>query len=401
VTNKSSVVRCPLSVVGRSSAVNLRRTTHTGGTNQPPALPGVCSRGNPRQSRGLRRGVTLIELLVVILIISLLAGLVLGVAAVAGETARVQHSRHVVERLHTLLTDYYGTFKTRRVRLNPTTEADIRPGAQRNGFSGAKLGAALAEARLYAMREMMLMDVPDRWSDVILERVDDYSASAPVLAPIYLEGRTELSNVYLRRFRQIFGRTNELTGAVNTPEEIRRNQGAECLYMVITLATGDGEARTLFGENSIGDSDGDGAPEFLDGWKHPINFLRWAPGFDSQIQLNANTLINMGQSAASTAIAKDHDPFDLFRADQKAFRLVPLIYSPGRDEDSGIIAAPDYVTWLIPKKPKLNNSPPYLYPQLTPYDLTVNGLTDYLGAIEPAVPGASTDNIHNHLMGLR
>ena len=60
--------------------------------------------------------------------------------------------------------------------------------------------------------------------------------------------------------------------------------------MVITIACGDGEARTLFHESNIGDTDGDGAPEFLDGWGHPINFLRWAPGFDSEIQLNANEL---------------------------------------------------------------------------------------------------------------
>ena len=49
----------------------------------------------------------------------MLAALVLGVAAVAGETAREQHSKHVVQRLHTLLMDHYNTFKNRRVRLNP------------------------------------------------------------------------------------------------------------------------------------------------------------------------------------------------------------------------------------------------------------------------------------------
>ena len=114
------------------------------------------------------------------------------------------------------------------------------------------------------------------------------------------------------------------------------NQGAECLYMVIMMACGDGEARTLFGESSIGDTDGDGAPEFLDGWGHPINFLRWAPGFDSQIQLNANDLAmppDSSDTAWTTAAAGDHDPFDLFRVDPLAFRLVPLIYSGGRDED--------------------------------------------------------------------
>ena len=71
-----------------------------------------------------RRGVTLIELLVVILIIGLLAALVLGVAAVAGETAREQHTKHVVQRLHSLLMEFQSTFKTRRVRLNPEIEAN-------------------------------------------------------------------------------------------------------------------------------------------------------------------------------------------------------------------------------------------------------------------------------------
>jgi type II secretory pathway pseudopilin PulG len=54
--------------------------------------------------------VTLVELLITIMIITILAGLVLGVAAVAGETARQAQSRHIVERLHTLLTDYYDTY---------------------------------------------------------------------------------------------------------------------------------------------------------------------------------------------------------------------------------------------------------------------------------------------------
>src|SRR3954467_13592230 len=69
-----------------------------------------------------RAGFTLIELLIVILIISILAALVLGVAAVAAETARQSQSRHVVERLHTLLTEHYGTYKSRRVKLR---ESDL------------------------------------------------------------------------------------------------------------------------------------------------------------------------------------------------------------------------------------------------------------------------------------
>ena len=45
----------------------------------------------------------MVELLVAILIISILAGLILGVASVAGETAREAQSRNIITRLHALL----------------------------------------------------------------------------------------------------------------------------------------------------------------------------------------------------------------------------------------------------------------------------------------------------------
>jgi prepilin-type N-terminal cleavage/methylation domain-containing protein len=371
------------------------------------------------------RGLTLIELLIVMLIISMLAALVLGVAAVAGETAREQHSKHVVQRLHTLLMDYYGTFKTRRVRLRPddvsTTNGIESQIKARFGNEPIKQGQALAEARLYAMREMILMEVPDRWSDVLLNDIGA-SGSPPstiALAPLYLEGRTELSSAYLRRYRSFIGRTNTITGKPNTAEDLRANQGAECLYMVVTMACGDGEARTLFSENSIGDVDGDGAPEFLDGWKHPINFLRWAPGFDSQIQLNAYELdpdgLNAGEFASpptawTQAAASDHDPSDLFRRDLVAYRLVPLIYSPGRDESSGLNSAPSFVPWRLNAGQTLTfrrQSPFIESPILSPYLLgSPNHPDAYLGTsmhqVDPSNNDeTSTDNVHNHLLGKR
>jgi prepilin-type N-terminal cleavage/methylation domain-containing protein len=377
--------------------------------------------------RASRRGLTLIELLVVMLIISMLAALVLGVAAVAGETAREQHSKHVVQRLHTLLMDYYGNFKTRRVRLrtdDPNTQNGIETQIKKafpNPNDAPKLGQALAEARLYAMREMILMEVPDRWSDVLLNDIGPSTGPPSNIerAPLYLEGRTELSSAYLRRYRSLIGRTNTITNAANTAEDLRANQGAECLYMVITMACGDGEARTLFGENSIGDLDGDGAPEFVDGWKLPINFLRWAPGFESQIQLDAYQLDPDGLNAAefsnpppawSQAAASDHDPSDLFRRDLVAYRLIPLIYSPGRDETSGLYSKPAFVTWRLNGSPTLSfrRQTPFIdSPILTPYLLgSPNHPDAYLGTsmhkVDPANNDeTSTDNVHNHLLGKR
>ncbi len=370
-------------------------------------------------------------MLVVILIISILASLILGVAAIAAETARENSSRHTVERLHTLLTEFYGTFKTRRVNVKSNITGQL---LTRNVTNPANRGQATAEARLYALREMMLMEMPDRWSDIALAPVT--VGSTPTLGdPLYLDApavrvnstthyRTELANVYLRRYRALATRVNSITGVKNTVEDIKANQSAECLYMIVTLACGDGEARSQFGESSIGDTDGDGAPEFLDGWGHPISFLRWAPGFDSQIELNANDLSKLSKNDQTVAIAKDHDPFDVFRSDSFAFRLVPLIYSGGRDESSGLFDAPGYITWQPDGNinMKSTNSSPYFSPALSPYlpvtnpsgtpptsDRNVNTVTsytDYLGRSMHAIDKdkfdeTSTDNVHNHLMGQR
>jgi prepilin-type N-terminal cleavage/methylation domain-containing protein len=377
-------------------------------------------------------GVTLIELLIVILIISILAALVLGVAAVAAETARQSQSRHIVERLHTLLIEHWDTYKSRRVKLrdsdlNTTNGIETQITNQFPNNPAAK-NQALAEARLYAMREMILIEVPDRWSDVLLNDVgapgaldDDPTLPKPITlanAPLYLSGRTELSNVYLRRYASLVGRINTITGVANTAGDIKRNQGAECLYMIVTLACGDGEARTMFSEHSIGDTDGDGAPEFLDGWGTPINFLRWAPGFDSQIQINANDLglpADTTNNTWVTAAAKDHDPFDLFRRDPLAFRLVPLIYSPGRDETSGLTANTGFATWpsVLPVTASTkmlgfnSSSAPFIKsPVLTPYQQigtppAYMGTDNHLADPTNFPDETAIDNVHNHLMGQR
>jgi type II secretory pathway pseudopilin PulG len=342
----------------------------------------------------------MVELLVAILIISILAGLILGVASVAGETARAATTRNIITRLHTLLMEHYDTYKTRRVRLASGVEAAIN---DRFPANSPGRGRALAEARLYALREMMLMEIPDRWSDIAL--TDPETGRAPAIRPpVYLDavgtsnGRTALANMFLRRYVSIANPPSSLRQPP-TVDELTSNQGAECLYLIITLATADGEARSQFHESDIGDTDGDGAPEFLDGWGQPINFLRWAPGFDSQIQLNANLLEDLSPEDQKLAMSKDHDPFDVFRAETNAYRLVPLIYSGGRDESYGVFVVTGHVTWLDQTNRNITLNG---FPALTPYakvddpDLNVDV---FLGTILDT--GEATDNIHNHLLGRR
>jgi prepilin-type N-terminal cleavage/methylation domain-containing protein len=363
-------------------------------------------------SRLQRRGFTLIELLIVIMIITILAGLVLGVAAVAAETARRSKTQHVVERLHTLLMEHYETYKTRRALSN--NDARIPSGLP---------GQVNAAIRLTAMRQLLRMEIPDRWSDVIGD--DANGKSADQLIKKYPPGlllskypgyilplannttttmdRTALSTVFLRRY-----------AALKTTDSaiIRENQGAECLYMIVTLACGDGEARSLFAEGSIGDTDGDGAPEFLDGWGNPITFIRWPFGYQS-----SSTLITGNHT-------DDHDPFDPFRVHPSAgdppqgARLMPLIASAGQDglfdlltdtSDGFVYSYPNaYVT-----APFVVRGTTYNVPILNPYtNVASSGSTSYQMGDEIDTDnlgyGANgngemnnSDNVNNHLLGLR
>lgn len=367
--------------------------------------------GTARSSLSSRRGFTLVELLITIMIIGILAAAVLGVAAVAGETAREARTRNLIARIHTLLMQHYETYTTRRVKVRqPVIDGIAVAPVPPNTPPVAYRGKLKAEARLYALREMMLMEVPDRWSDVLLEQLP---GSPPLKAPIYLEvpsstRRTSLGDAYLRQYRRIVGAVNKITGNTNTNAEIIKNQGAECLYMVVMNACGDGESRTLFPESMIGDTDGDGANEFVDGWGHPIEFLRSAPGYESDAQINAYEFGNppvvnpLSLPAWVTAASSDHDPFDLYRADLPAFRLLPLVYSAGRDETYSIEQLSSVATWTGIPNPLssyvVNPLPQGIVPKLLPWQAIGSPLV-YLGA--DTGENAATDNLNNHLIGTR
>jgi hypothetical protein len=227
-------------------------------------------------------------------------------------------------------------------------------------------GRVVADVRLLAVRELMKYEMPDRWSDVIADTVTSKPPSTPLnsfAGPKVLSARPALSQNYLRRYRSLKPSA--------TATEITLNQGAECLYMTVMQATGDGEARTLFSKQDIDDTDGDGAPEFIDGWGQPITWLRWAPGFISDLQPRDPVT---GLPLADA----DHDPVDIYRRDQagtthevsmftsdvnselqliqtrnnnnlSAYRLTPLIFSRGADGESGINSKNDnYVAPLDP-----------------------------------------------------
>jgi prepilin-type N-terminal cleavage/methylation domain-containing protein len=327
---------------------------------------------------------TLVELLIVISIIAILSAMLLGVAATSAEQARGSRSKSMIAKINGLVMQQYDTYKDRRAPVN-----DANP-ALRN-----LKGVDRAKARLYALRELMLMEIPDRWSDVLLNSVENVSQPSDLGQPRYLAasggstfgGPTPIIETYRRQF---FAMKN--AGVSN--ETILENQGAECLYLFVMHATSDGEARGLFNESSIGDTDGDGAYEFLDGWGNPIGFIRWPAGYESSKQVNArmwSTDLNDTNWIQQAAV--DHDPFDVFRVDANAFRTMPLIYSMGADERSSLYRAEETVVW-----PRGG-----VGTALRPYALVNSSEAgdQYLGSPmnddgSAVDPRAGTDNITNH-----
>ncbi len=369
----------------------------------------------PTAHSRLRRGVTLIELLITMAIIAIISTAILGTAQSAMENARRSRTRTTIAKIHALIMDHWDSYANRRVDVNPAIVQAIDLWATAPGLSpqdrsqrNAWRGQMMADARLLALRELMKMEMPDRWSDVINQGLPTGGLQQPN-APDILASAPALARTYFRFLKAAENNADEDT--------VIQNQQAECLYLTVIYATGDGEARTMFPNQDIGDTDGDGAPEFLDGWGNPIRWIRWAPGF------------GFSQTSLMTGDGdKDHDPFDILRRDSPsviesvsppnlpappvgmyppalgfhvqqmrnrnqraasemasgltrltAFRLVPLVWSNGPDDEGGIVFG------------DANNTPATLDPYAP------NDQDDLqLGQPDPD-SNAWRDNMHNQL----
>lgn len=315
-----------------------------------------------RSSRNVARGFTLVELLVVLIIIAILGTVIMFAMFSAQEAARAAKTKNVISKLNMLVMQRFESYINRRVPI-PSGRNRIEQ-------------STFQFRRLQALRELMRMEMPDRWTDV----KDN---------PITGIQRPAVNRTYLRRISA----ANNGSG-VNDGDAF---QGAECLYLIIAHGTDDADALTHFSQSDVGDADGDGLPEFLDGWGRPISFIRWPAGFVSPRQ--------------SRDAAKEFDQFNPYRVipDRpnppnnvpRQFALFPLIYSGGPDRkyDLGVGAESSGGNAVAIHYSTAANPLPYVDPYVPlpsgnaqvgqPNDNDGDGSLDH------------GDNIHNHELSIR
>ncbi len=297
-----------------------------------------------RDLRGSRRdGFTLVELLVTISIIAILSGMVLGALYTSQESARRRRTEALIRKLHDQMAIRWETYQTRRLPIDPTDDSwawgMIPPEIDANfRIPGSPTNAEEVAARtLLARRELMRMELPDRYEDL-----------NPLISIDFLikkDGTSvnpSIRQSYYRRIGRVIGKRFWF---INDAEVLAIKDDfapAECLYLILTSGFGsDGGA--VFSERDSGDVDGDGMPEFVDGWGRPIEWIRWPAGVISDMQ---PADIDLAAGKTFRDQIANPNPFDTRRIDPtpsqiddfnpRGYRLFPLILSAGPDDELGV-----------------------------------------------------------------
>ncbi len=309
---------------------------------------------NLTQRRCSRRSFTLVELMLVITIITVLASSALFALYGATEDARERRTQAQIAKIHQLIMERWESYRTRKlpIQIPPAAPVGVR-----------------SQVRLFAIRDLMRMELPDRISDLTFSPAPARIATGVDTFITVNIRPPSLWRMYRRRAG--LGRVNppppwpsqvpRVVDLVSSGQWTIPHQGAECLYLIVgSMREGDDTALQFFKESEIGDVDGDGHPEILDAWGRPIEFLRWAPGFatltgddlqwgraghdddgngviDDALEIGAYGSDDGSELQIRSADAAP-DQFDPLRVDPRwrtidpdPFALFPLIYSAGRD----------------------------------------------------------------------
>jgi prepilin-type N-terminal cleavage/methylation domain-containing protein len=301
--------------------------------------------GPPRCWPRRPRGFTLVELLVTITVLGILLSLVFAAMRAATNSAKVAKTKATIAKLHQIIMAKYESYLTRRVQV------DLVSFCQNNGSYTSQYNStpakALARARVNAIRDLMRLEMPDRWNDVLSSDSDTTGVSPLIMDPnMTAVAKTAGTTVVLaatKLYMLAYQNAKSVAGSSSAAATADRPKysSAKCLYMIVMS---DPDAARLFAADEIGTVDASGMPVFLDAWNRPIYWLRWPAGFiagnlpGSQAH-GANFGADGDLQTGDTT--NDHDPFDPRKYFGDAFAVYPLIYSAGPDGRSDINVGTD------------------------------------------------------------
>lgn len=314
----------------------------------------------------LRSGFTLVEILVVLVIIGLMGAMVLAAVRGVTNTARASRTRTIIAACDSVIQEQYESYKYRPF---PVEIPKLRQALGTGELGRELLANEAARARLVMLRDLQRMEMPDRLIDFLSPATPAASVVTAAASPVMLDGannvvgmrdsrtaRTSLNVVhnaspkvssYRDRYNAALARTPAPTAAA-----LRANEGAECLYMIMANSfVGGSPGISTIPSSNIGDTDGDGLPEILDGWGVPIGFIRWPVGYaDPSGTLDPGIPDDFDMFRVDFAYAEPHgsgpaktsDAINVnnSNASVKPWALSPLIISAGGDGSFGIALEP-------------------------------------------------------------
>lgn len=246
---------------------------------------------------------TLVELMVAMVVVSILASLSLAGMVSARNRAKASRTATTIRKISELILPYYEQYETRRPTITNSSALAALP-------SGRSL---LADAKQIAIRRLMTLELPERYTDFSGAFDTTGSVPVPLISQKIYSGVpvrfTDMPPV-TRRYYQII-----------TSANVKPNS-SELLHLIVTRGpVADPEVIAHFRDDEVRDTNGNGLPEFVDGWNRPIAFRRWPVGFLSPAQPIDGTLRNIDPVVASNG-----------------HRLVPLIFSAGPDQAYDIVS---------------------------------------------------------------
>lgn len=327
---------------------------------------------NPMIQRTYHRNAfTLVELLVALVVLSLLAGMVIAAVQGVNQTAREARTRSIIDAIDSVLMEQYQSYKYRPFSVEiPSLETQVNSMVD-VGFE--ILASESARVRLMMIRDMQRMEMPDRLSDIVDAPTPLYAAANKVV--VNQAGRI-VRTTNGKQFRKVFPvswygvnpDSNDVMDTLGVPSrlaayrsrfpagfdftntEALKNQGAECLYLIMaTSFVGGSPAIDVIPNSSIGDTDNDGLPEILDGWGNPLGFIRWPVGYldleqsidtavADDVDLYRSDYAYAVSNATSPALATDVNSVPQVQV--RPWSLRPLVFSAGADGEFGIATNP-------------------------------------------------------------